>query len=393
MFPAQSGESEHFELCFKSDLERRKTNIYDTGAIHSANRGYKRSQTYGNDQNDGGVDHDDYYTGYHHKNAMSLTLLEALNLLLVGLEDETDLSHTAKNRARGRLRDAVRYGKIKKPGTCEECGEKTEARFLHGHHHNGYGNALDVRWLCIHCHNKVDAFLRVRHGEQNSNAALTNREAEQIRLESALGALGKDLAVKFGVCEATISFVINRKNYRQVSGGTESRRAGSTQPLLASASVDQTSVTDDLARESQGSGVSVPPAQNNLSRTREGGIPEATRGNAVHADCFAATPGNNTADVRIVPAQDTFLNLSAPALAESKARTPVQSRELSHYVDKARESANGVEPSRLRIASESDSRGAQFTLSASDHNPTPQNATAGDAGIFLENETPLALEI
>lgn len=41
----------------------------------------------------------------------------------------------------------------------------------------------------------------------------------------------------------------------------------------------------------------------NLSRTREGGISEATRGSAVHAVCFAATSENNTAKVRILPAQ------------------------------------------------------------------------------------------
>lgn len=40
-----------------------------------------------------------------------------------------------------------------------------------------------------------------------------------------------------------------------------------------------------------------------VSRSREDGTPEATRESAVHADCLAATTGNNPAEVRILPAR------------------------------------------------------------------------------------------
>lgn len=62
--------------------------------------------------------------------------------------------NTIKERARGRLRDAVRYGKIKKPDACEFCLLPKEKRHLQGHHHKGYDYPLDVIWLCGLCHAK-----------------------------------------------------------------------------------------------------------------------------------------------------------------------------------------------------------------------------------------------
>lgn len=56
-----------------------------------------------------------------------------------------------QTRARGKVRDAVRYGKIIKPDRCEQCGEITPRRFLDGHHED-YSKPLDVIWLCRSCH-------------------------------------------------------------------------------------------------------------------------------------------------------------------------------------------------------------------------------------------------
>ena len=71
-----------------------------------------------------------------------------------------------KDQARGRLRDAVRYGRIVKPKRCSRCGAETEARMLHGHHAKGYDRPLDVEWLCIKCHNAEDRDARVANGHR-----------------------------------------------------------------------------------------------------------------------------------------------------------------------------------------------------------------------------------
>ena len=56
-----------------------------------------------------------------------------------------------KNLARGRLRDAVKYGKVEKPKHCQRCKAATPAKALDGHHED-YSRPLDVVWLCRSCH-------------------------------------------------------------------------------------------------------------------------------------------------------------------------------------------------------------------------------------------------
>lgn len=66
----------------------------------------------------------------------------------------------ARRKARWLLKDAVRYGKIKR-GPCEmrhllECEGPIEG------HHDDYSKPYDVRWLCRKHHRKIDAIPRTR---------------------------------------------------------------------------------------------------------------------------------------------------------------------------------------------------------------------------------------
>lgn len=49
------------------------------------------------------------------------------------------------------VRRAVAAGRLQRPTRCSSCGREAT---IHAHHHNGYDKAhhLDVRWLCVACH-------------------------------------------------------------------------------------------------------------------------------------------------------------------------------------------------------------------------------------------------
>lgn len=53
-----------------------------------------------------------------------------------------------KQRAHDAVARALKSGRLQKPERCESCGEAT---LLNGHHED-YGKALDVQWLCHDCH-------------------------------------------------------------------------------------------------------------------------------------------------------------------------------------------------------------------------------------------------
>lgn len=55
-----------------------------------------------------------------------------------------------KDKARRALREAVRYGLIAKPSSCQDCSGEGQ---LHGHH-TDYSKPFDVEWLCTACHGR-----------------------------------------------------------------------------------------------------------------------------------------------------------------------------------------------------------------------------------------------
>lgn len=57
-----------------------------------------------------------------------------------------------RRKAQDALHQAVRSGKIKRPGACEACGVACRPEG----HHADYAEPLVVVWLCRECHEKAD---------------------------------------------------------------------------------------------------------------------------------------------------------------------------------------------------------------------------------------------
>lgn len=56
-----------------------------------------------------------------------------------------------KTKARDKLREAVKSGRITKPSNCQRCGSSDRVQG----HHTDYSKPLDVEWLCHCCHVKI----------------------------------------------------------------------------------------------------------------------------------------------------------------------------------------------------------------------------------------------
>jgi translation elongation factor EF-G len=55
---------------------------------------------------------------------------------------------TIKNKARKKIKTALRNGSMVRPNVCESCGKEL---FVEAHHED-YSKPLDVNWLCKSCH-------------------------------------------------------------------------------------------------------------------------------------------------------------------------------------------------------------------------------------------------
>jgi hypothetical protein len=83
-----------------------------------------------------------------------------------GLHLDKARRHVAKSRerypekaaAQVTLATAVRYGRLVRPDSCEQCGQKPPRNRLGRSsiqgHHDDYSKPLEVRWLCQPCHNR-----------------------------------------------------------------------------------------------------------------------------------------------------------------------------------------------------------------------------------------------
>lgn len=80
-----------------------------------------------------------------------------INLKRKGTQKYVPRSKPKIRNAAGRIAQRkveylVSRGLIVKPEKCETCKTKTPKEKLHGHHHKGYENPLEIIWICHSCH-------------------------------------------------------------------------------------------------------------------------------------------------------------------------------------------------------------------------------------------------
>lgn len=118
-----------------------------------------------------------------------------------------------KDQARGRVRDAVRHGRLVKPSACEECYAPTPTRLLDGHHFNGYDDPLSVKWVCRRCHSRIDSLEQKKFGEANGWSALSDAEALQIKDLRSYGLPVATIAETYRVSDSTVFRILRGETY------------------------------------------------------------------------------------------------------------------------------------------------------------------------------------
>lgn len=96
----------------------------------------------------------EYYAEYDRKRGEKLER----KLLRLGYSKKHREKYPGKKRARNKITNALKYGRIIKE-KCEKCdSEKVEA------HHDDYRRYLKVRWLCKKHHWELNNFLKLLNG-------------------------------------------------------------------------------------------------------------------------------------------------------------------------------------------------------------------------------------
>lgn len=87
-------------------------------------------------------------------------------------------ANAEKRAAHVLLGNAVRDGRVKKPDSCEICGDS--ANKIHGHHEN-YSEPLHVQWVCPSCHvelhRAMDNRLSQLHAAMQEFTSMTKGDA------------------------------------------------------------------------------------------------------------------------------------------------------------------------------------------------------------------------
>lgn len=133
------------------------------------------------------------------------------------------LHEDLKDRARRKVRDAVKSGKLVPASSCEDCGKIVSPasdgrRGIHAHHYLGYDKPLDVQWLCPKCHFKHDPRPK---GEEQGRAKLTEEAVAEIR--AAPPGQGAIFIKKFGINSSTVANVRNGRGWKHVPGARQAR--------------------------------------------------------------------------------------------------------------------------------------------------------------------------
>ena len=122
------------------------------------------------------------------KEVLESAISKLRRLKIVGTKDDGAQAILAegmrRQRARRRVKDAVRRGKILKPNSCDGCKKEC---FLLDAHHQDYDKPLEILWLCKICHGarhagkpRLTEYARARTGAQNT---CTGAREEKIREE------------------------------------------------------------------------------------------------------------------------------------------------------------------------------------------------------------------
>ena len=129
------------------------------------------------------------------KEVLESAISKLRRLKIVGTKDDGAQAILAegmrRQRARRRVKDAVRRGKILKPNSCDGCKKEC---FLLDAHHQDYDKPLEILWLCKICHGarhagkpRLTEYARARTGAQNTCTGAQNKctgaREEKIREE------------------------------------------------------------------------------------------------------------------------------------------------------------------------------------------------------------------